>query len=460
MTPTPLPPRGAGEIVVIGLGRSGAAAGLLLAAREYSVYACDDGDSAELATVAATLARSGIATQLGGHDATRISNAALVVVSPGIPPSATPLRIARTAGREVISEVELALRAAPGLRYIAVTGTNGKTTTTAIIGHVLRALGTDAPDAGNIGTPLCEVVRGPRLPDWVSLELSSFQLHDTPSVAPDVGVLTNLSADHLDRYASVTEYFADKAMLFRNATASARWVLNADDPASEELALGVRGEHVHFSLAGEAEGWFDRRAGTLVAFGETLIRRTELQLLGDHNVANALAASLAVMSAAHDFRTADSRVRIASALRAFRSMPNRLEIAGEWNEVQWINDSKATNVASTLVAVQGMTRPTVLLLGGRHKGEPYAVLAPAIAARVTRVIAFGEAAPIIASDLAGVVPVERVDGTFEAVMAAARAYARAGDAVLLSPACSSYDMFRNYVERGERFRALAKSPNG
>ena len=460
MTSFRLPPPGAGEIAVMGLGRSGVAAAELLHARGYSVYACDDASSPAVVAAAARLTALGAAAQTGGHDASRLSGAALVVVSPGVPPTAAPLLVARATERAVVSEIEVALQLASGLRYIAVTGTNGKTTTTALIGHLLRGLGASAPDAGNIGTPLSEVVNAPVLPDWVSLELSSFQLHDTPSVRPAVGVLTNLSADHLDRYSSVDEYFADKALLFRNATASSRWVLNADDAASMELARDRAGEHLHFSLTREATGWYDRMGGELVVFGSPLIRRERLTLLGDHNVANALAASIAVMAAEPRFRSEDARRRIAGALGTFRAMPDRLEVVGEWQGIQWINDSKATNVASTLVAVQGMTRPTVLLLGGRHKGEPYTALAGAIREHVRHVIAFGEAGPTIATDLEGVVPLTLVNGPFETVVAAAGNQALRGDAVLLSPACSSYDMFRNYIERGERFRVLAANYHG
>ncbi len=428
--------------------------------RGCRVYACDDGSSPQLATVAAELARAGASVQTGAHDPERIARAPLVVVSPGVPPDASAVIVARAGPGEVISEIEVALRFAPALRYVAITGTNGKTTTTALVGHILRALGLDASDGGNIGTPLSEIVGAAKLPDWVALELSSFQLHDTPSIAPDVGVLTNLSPDHLDRYASVDEYFADKAMLFRNANSRSRWVINADDPASLAMVREVAGEQLHFSVRETADAYYDRAADTLTLFGVPLLARARLNLLGDHNVANALAASIAVMSASDDFQSPAARNAIAHALETFRAMPNRLEIVGEWDGIEWINDSKATNVASTLVAVQGMTRPTILLLGGRHKGEPYTALAAPIAKHVKHIIAFGEAGAIVEHDLAGAAALTRVDGSFEDVVVAARHFAKPGDAVLLSPACSSYDMFNNYVERGERFRQLAAASHG
>lgn len=452
-----LPAPASGLVSVLGLGKSGVAATRLLRSRGYEVYASDGGQSAALEQAARELGVLGVDVSIGSHDLERIGRSVLVVVSPGIPPAAPPLAFARTAGREVISEIELALRIAPVLRYIAITGTNGKTTTTALIGHILRALGATAPAAGNIGTPLSEIVSFDGLPDWVSLELSSFQLHDTPSVNPNIGVLTNLSADHLDRYASVEEYFADKAELFRNATAESRWVINADDAESTNLARAVRGKQLRFSIARESDAWFDRSRNMLCVGGRDLVQRTDLHLLGDHNVANALAASLAVTVACEEYDNVEARATIAAALRDFQALAHRLELVGEWNGVQWINDSKATNVSSTLVAVSGMQRPTVLLLGGRHKGEPYTALAEPARTHVKRVIAFGEAGPLVENELGSELPVELVRGSFADVIAAARAAVAPGDAVLLSPACSSYDMFRNYVERGERFRALAES---
>lgn len=444
-----------GEIAVLGLAKSGTGAARLLLADGRKVYASDSGDSPTATSNAESLRTAGADVTTGGHDLDRIARASLVVASPGIPPDSPALAAARGAGVRVVSEIEIALRFLGSTRIIAVTGTNGKTTTTALIGHLLRGLGLDAVDAGNIGTPLSEVALRDNPPEWIALEMSSFQLHDTPSIAPTVGVLTNLSPDHLDRYPTVPEYYADKARLFANATDDSRWVLNADDSAVRRMTAEVRGDKYHFSIHTQADAWFDMPTGWLILLGDLLIEREEIGLLGDHNVANVLAAALAVSVADSGFRTTDSRDRIRDALRSFAPLAHRLEIVGEFGGVQWINDSKATNISSALVAIEGMRRPTVLLLGGRHKGEPYTSLADAIRKHVKHVIAYGEAGPLVEKDLAGVAPVDKLDFDFAAVIRRARELASPGDAILLSPACSSYDMFSNYEERGARFRQLA-----
>ncbi len=392
--------------------------------------------------------------QLGAHDEARVARASLVVVSPGVPPDAPVVRAARKAGVDVMSEVEIALRFMPNLNYIAITGTNGKTTTTALIAHLLQALGARAVAAGNIGRALSEVALEPALPQWVALELSSYQLHFTPSVNPRVGVLTNVSPNHLDRYRSVADYYADKQLLFRNASPASHWVTNADDLVTEQLSSGVAGMQTHFSLHDAADAYYDRDADELVVLGGALLRRPELKLLGDHNVANALAASLAVLLADPRFRTTDGFGQIADGLRSFRGLEHRIEVVSEDGGVQWINDSKSTNVASTLVALRGMSRPTILLLGGRHKGEPYTALADEIRRTVKRVIAYGESGPLVARDLEGLVRVEQGGTSFTEVVERARRAATPGDTILLSPACSSFDMFENYEMRGAEFKRL------
>lgn len=445
-----------GEISVVGLARSGRAAAELLRRAGADVYASDAGGGDAVHHAAVALTALDVVVQSGGHDLERLARSALVVVSPGVPPDAPALRAARGAGVPIVSELEIALHFLPGQRYVAITGTNGKTTTTAITHRLLEGLGHDAVAAGNIGTPLAEVALRARQPDWIALETSSFQLHDTPSIGPTVGVLTNLSPNHLDRYDSVALYYADKAKLFRNAGERSVWVTNADDPEVQSLARGVSGLVLRFSTGGgAADGYYDHASDTLNVLGAPLIARGELVLLGDHNVANALAAALAVMGADELHRSPASRARIADALRAFRALEHRIEPAGMYGGVEWINDSKSTNVASTLVALRGMRRPTVLLLGGRHKGEPYTALADEVRRTVKRVVAYGEAGPLVLGDLADVVPTELVEGNFEAVVERARHAATDGDAVLLSPACSSYDMFDNYEERGRTFKRLA-----
>ena len=455
----------AGEVAVIGLGKSGRSVSALLRREGIRVYVSDAGRGPALDEAAATLRALGADVDVGSHDLQRIAKSSLVVASPGVPPTAPPLATARAANVPVVGEIEIALHFLPNTRSIAVTGTNGKTTTTALIGHLLRALGEDAVDAGNIGTPLAELALREKPPRWTALELSSFQLHDTPSIRPDVGVVTNLGPDHLDRYASADDYYADKARLMANADAGSKWVLNGDDP--EVLALHRRlpgvakgaklnGQQWTFSLKDpNAAAWYDRERDVLMALGAPLLPRKELALFGDHNVANTLAAALAVMVGDRGRQNPRARMAIAAGIRSFRALKHRLEVAGEPGGVLWINDSKATNVGSTLVAVQGMTRPTILLLGGRHKGEPYTALAEPLRRIGKTVLAYGESAPIIEQDLAGVVPLERLGSSFPDVIARARALASPGDVVLLSPACSSYDMFNNYEERGAEFKRLA-----
>ena len=441
-----------GETAVIGLGRSGSAVTRLLLRQGASVYASDSGSDAELEAIAEQLRGLGAAVELGGHDLERIARAASCVVSPGVPPEAPPLRAARDARVPVRAEADVGLEAIGGVPYVAITGTNGKTTTTALAGHLMVRDGWNAITAGNIGTPLSEVALGATMPAGMAVELSSFQLHDMYSLRPNVGVLTNLSPDHLDRYASVEDYYADKARLFQHAGPESVWISNADDPESRRMVLDVPGRHLRFSTRERGDGWYDRTTDLLMLGDQALLPRAELPLLGDHNVANALAAALSVVI----MMEADLP-DVTDGLRTFQALAHRAQPVREVGGVLWINDSKATNLASTEVAIAAMTRPFVLLLGGRHKGEPYTRLGPLLEGRARAVVAFGEAGPLVMQDLAGAgVPLVRA-GSFEDVMAAARDLARPGDAVLLSPACSSYDMFDNYEHRGRRFREIVEA---
>ena len=442
-----------GVVAVIGLGKSGVAATRLLAREGVGVYASDASDHPYGGDALAALAAlPGVTLDVGRHDLARIRAAAAVIVSPGVPPEAAPLAAAREARVPVVSEIDLGFRALArsGTRCIAITGTNGKTTTTALVAHLLRTAGLRAVAAGNIGRPLADIaLQGDRY-EWLAVEVSSFQLHDSPHFAPDIGIVTNLAPDHLDRYPAVAAYYADKKLLFRNASPAHVWVLNGDDGAVLELARGAAGRRVLFSLRGPADGWYDGADRRLRLGGHGLLARGELGLLGDHNVANALAAALAVQEAGV------APALIGEGLRTFHALPHRLEPVREVGGVRWINDSKATNIASTVVAVEAMDRPFVLLLGGRHKGEPYTRLAPLLKNGCRLVVAYGESGPLVEQDLGGKVALER-GTTFADVVARARRAARPGDAVLLSPACSSYDMFKNYEERGATFRALVEA---
>lgn len=442
-----------GEVAVIGLGRSGQAVSQLLRHAGARVYASDAAD-ADAGTLT-KLAGIGVDAKAKGHDLARIGAAAAVVVSPGVPPDAPPLVIAREHGVPIVSEIEVALAFLPAAKVIAVTGTNGKSTITAMIAHLLRSLGVDAIAAGNIGTPLSEIALKVNLPAWIALELSSFQLHDTPSIDPLVGVLSNLEPDHLDRYESLEAYYADKMLLFANATDGSVWVTNADDAEVERRSENVPGNHQRFSMRDvKADAGPSVTPGAWRLFGSEFITTADVPLLGAHNIANTLAAALSVAVADSAHRTPGARARIVEGIRSFKALPHRLEVIAEVDGVLWIDDSKATNVSSARVAIEAMTRPTVVLLGGKHKNEPYTALLGGLSAHASLVVAYGEAAPLIEADLAGHVPLVRLGSSFHDVIACARAAARPGGAVLLSPACSSYDMFTNYEMRGDAFRRL------
>lgn len=449
----------AGQTIgVLGLARSGLAAARLALGRGAHVYASDAGDG-EAARAAADQVRAlGGDAQTGGHDLAKLAACDRIVLSPGIPPTAAILREPAIQGVPVVPEIELAFEQLDG-PTIGITGTNGKTTVTSLTEHLLRAAGIDAVAGGNIGTALSELALREPQPAWNVVECSSFQLGGIDRFTPAIGMLTNLAPDHLDWYADLEDYYADKARLFRNATDASRWILNAEDERAATLIGDAPGTRYWFRAASapksdeELGGWMEGRElriRTEAGRTESLGSADRLRILGPHNIANALAASLAARLAGA------SAEAIADALPRFEAPPHRLQPVSERGGVLWVNDSKATNVASTRVAIRGMSRPTVLLLGGRHKGEPYTEMAEDMAGRVRTVIAFGEAGAQIEADLSGAVDVQHVEGGFDEVMARAASVARPGDAVLLSPACSSFDMFRNYEERGRRFAALAR----
>jgi UDP-N-acetylmuramoylalanine--D-glutamate ligase len=443
------------RVGVLGLARSGQAAARLALSTGSRVFASDAGDDDAVRSAAHEIRQLGGAAETGGHTIDRLAECDLLVVSPGIPPDAPALRDPRLADVPWTSELEFASRhlAAP---VMAVTGTNGKTTVTLWAAHLLTEAGLDAVAAGNIGLPLSEVALREPAPDWVVAEASSYQLGRVETFAPRIGVLTNLAPDHLDRYADVASYYADKAHLFDRAVPESTWVLNGEDADVLELAGDAPGRRLLFRVssppAAQEEGaWLDQERRLVLRMGgadEVLVRESELQLLGGHNCANALAAALAAHAVTGDVAA------LRSGLRSFPPLQHRLEPVGTVAGVLWVNDSKATNVASARVAVASMDRPVVLLLGGRHKGESYAALADVLVDRVKAVVAFGEAAGRIRSELSDAVPVEEVTGPLSAVVGRAAALAVPGDAVVLAPACASFDMFRDYEDRGREFTRL------
>ncbi|HUF12751.1 MAG TPA: UDP-N-acetylmuramoyl-L-alanine--D-glutamate ligase [Longimicrobiales bacterium] len=446
------------RIAVLGLARSGRAAALLALARGLEVYASDAADTPTTRDAVDAIRAAGGRAQTGAHDIAAIAECELLVVSPGIPPTAPVLADERVARVPQVSELEFGSRWLRS-RVVAVTGTNGKTTVTSLVAHLLGHAGVNTVAAGNIGLPLSEIARADEQPEVVVAEASSFQLAGIDRFDPEIGVLTNLAGDHLDRYPSVEAYYADKQKLFRNAHPDSRWILNADDPRALELAGDSRGLRWLFSLAGPLP---DGQRGAWRADDELfarldptsdpvrLVRTRELGLIGPHNHANALAASLAALL------IGVAPVFVREGLRTFAPLEHRMQPVIDAGGVLWVNDSKATNLDSTRVALRGLDRSVVLLLGGRHKGEPYTGLLDDARGRVRVVVAYGEAAPIIEADLGPHLPVVRVDGAFESVLDAATQAAQPGDVVLLSPACSSYDMFTDFEDRGRRFSELAR----
>jgi len=435
-------------VAILGLGKSGSAAARLLAARGAVVYASDAFDGDTQRDAARALRAEGIEAETGGHNVSRVLTSRLVVVSPGIDPATDVRKAVREAGVRTVAEVEVAFRNLES-RVIAITGTNGKTTTTELCGHLLRAGGLNALAAGNVGTPLSEIALLNDQPDWLAVELSSFQLADLETFDPDVGILLNLSPDHLDRYETLESYYADKRRLFANACDGSQWIVNADDAAVCAMVDGVAGTVLHVSSAGPVEKGAHLDAENFLTASwngrtERWLPATQLQLVGRHNAMNAMAAGLAASLAG--CATDDLR----AGLRSFEPLPHRLQPVGEYDGVLWVNDSKGTNISATRVAIEAFERPVVVLLGGRHKGEPYEALLPVLNEHARTVIAFGEAAPRIVGDLTGQVPLTVASG-MDDVVRIARQVAEPGDVVLLSPACSSFDMYSNYAARGDAF---------
>ena len=455
------------RIAIVGLGASGRAAARLALRHGAEVLVSDDADTPALRAYARELESMGARVRLGGHDPARLAASGMVVASPGIPPGAPVLSSLAAADRRWVSEPEFAFRFFRS-SLIAVTGTNGKTTTSALAARMLEAAGVATGLGGNIGgglgPPASELALRDPAPEWLVVEMSSYQLGAISRFRPDIGVVTNLAPDHLDRYPSRTAYYADKARLFANARADSCWVLGSDVPAALPLDDEVPGARYLFDAdasAGKRSGGPD---GGLAAFardgwltfaslrGEEhrVMPVADVALAGRAGLANTMAAGLAARLAGAGTEA------IARAARDFRPLPHRLEQVVERDGVLWVNDSKATNVAAAAGAVRSFDRPIVLLAGGQDKGEDLAPFADAMRGRVRRVIVYGDARFRLEEALAGATSLVRVDTDFDAAVRAAERWARPGDILLLSPACASFDQFADYEARGHRFAALAR----
>ena len=436
-------------VVVVGLARSGVAAALRLARRGEAVVATDRKGPGELQEEVLTLEAAGVKVELGGHEAATFARASRVVVSPGVPFDLPELMAARRAGVPVLAEIELAFEHLKGT-VVAVTGTKGKSTTTAALGAMLKEAGRDARVGGNIGEALSSLVEGSTEETVFAVEVSSFQLEGILRFRPHVAVFLNLSADHLDRHPSLLAYAAAKARIFEKQEGDDFAVVNADDPGVLALARAGRARVVPFTSEGVPVGdgaFFGQGVARLRFDGrdEALFALTDVRLPGAHLAADLLAAATAARLLGVPPEA------IVRAVRAFRGVEHVLEHVATVDGVDYYNDSKATNVDAAGKSLAAFPRPVLLILGGRYKGGDFADLAPGLRAHGKRVLAIGEAQERIARSLEAVVPVDRASSLEDAVVRA-RAAAAPGDVVLLAPACSSFDMFKDYADRGRRFK--------
>jgi UDP-N-acetylmuramoylalanine--D-glutamate ligase len=476
------------RVAVVGLGTSGLAVLRFLVEHGAHVVGCDDRDEAALARGLATVEpalRSGrVVLRTGGFETEDLVRTDLIVLSPGVPPQRAPIRSARAVGIPITGEIELASRfiAAP---IVGVTGTNGKSTVTSLCGAIAARTGRPSFCGGNLGTPLIDAVGTPAAgpQGLVVVELSSYQLETVETLRCEAATVLNLTPDHLDRYASMREYGDTKARIFRNMPPLATRVLSADDAevrALFERSYGVGLPVLWFSTSGPPPrqmfmerslclgGWVEgtelvlRGAaglGRLISSGKLDEERyplAEVQLVGRHNQANMLAALLLMRASG-----LASREQAREALREFRALPHRMQLVGEAGGIRFYDDSKGTNVDAVVAGLEGFPAPLALIAGGRDKGGSYAPLRAVLERNSTRgVIVLGEAAPLITRALEGCgFPVQPVRTMDEAVRRAV-ALCQAGDAVVLSPACSSFDMFRDYAHRAAVFcAAVAALPS-
>jgi UDP-N-acetylmuramoylalanine--D-glutamate ligase len=444
------------KVLVIGAARSGIASARFLVQRGATVALNDRKPLSEWTQAALDLKTEGIGLVEGDPPSWLLDQIDLVVVSPGVPTKAIPIRYADRRGAEVIGEIELASRFLRG-RIVAITGTNGKTTTTTLIGQMLKDAGISVQVAGNIGTPLISMVDGSLDDGWTVVEVSSFQLETIVTFHPTVALVLNVTPNHMDRYESVLDYAAAKHRVFMNQTVGDVAILNADDEIVSSWADGLRAHVVSFSVKRELkEGLFlrGRELVSRTSSGErVLMSRDEMRLRGTHNVENVLAALGAGLACG------SSPESLRETVRQFRPVEHRLEEVTEIKGVRFFNDSKATSVDATIKALEafaGESGKVVLILGGRGKQAPYLPLVSMIKARVRKLILIGEDAASIERELTGTAPLEHAATMHDAV-AQSFAAAGAGDIVLLAPACASFDMFDSFEHRGRVFKEEVSS---
>ena len=434
--------------VVVGLGKTGASCARYLARRGLTVSVTDSRRAPPGLALLGGLAAS-LDLRLGGFDLSLLEGASQVLMSPGVSLQEPIAVQARARGIDVLGDVELFARAVR-TPVIGITGTNGKSTVTTLMALMAEAAGRRVLAGGNLGEPALDLLSHP-VPDLYVLELSSFQLETTSTLKLTAAVVLNVSPDHLDRYATVLAYASAKARIFANAATA---VLNADDPRVTAMRGAVRGgaRIVTYSTV-HADADFSLVSSTtqtlLARRGQALLDVKRMKISGLHNAANALAA-LALGEAA-DL----PMPKMLEVLQSFSGLPHRCEWVADIDGVRFIDDSKGTNVGATLAAVEAMPGPLVLILGGEGKGQDFTPLVAAFLPKVRHVVLIGKDAPALAAALAGVCPTETAASMEEAVDAAQRA-ARPGDTVLLSPACASLDMFRDYAQRGEVFAAAVR----
>lgn len=450
------------NILVVGMGASGVAAARFLRNRGAQVTLSDSADEAALGEYLTLIRGMDIKVELGRHDSNTFEASDLIVVSPGVPHTIPPLERAKARGIEVIGEIELAARY---IRepMVAVTGTNGKTTTSTLIGDMIRQSGLNVFVGGNIGNPLTNYVDAGEKADVLVVEVSSFQLDTIVSFSPRVGILLNITQDHQDRYPDFDSYAASKARIFENQAVDDIAILNGNDPVSLSVCKNIKGRKmfIHHISASEKGVIFKPpmaiiRDGHIAidmgvngeARGDLVLSGTGL--MGRHNLENVAAASLATLA------VGGSLEGIRTALKDFSGLPHRLEYVDAFDGVEYYDDSKATNVDAVVKALDAFSSPVILILGGRNKGNDFHTLERAVRQHTKKLVIMGEAKGEIASILGHLVSTEIVDSLDEAVELAYQT-ATAGDVVLLSPACASFDMFSSYADRGRTFQKAVQN---